>query len=158
MEIRHFQDDYYISSTGELFKKLKPQKSRNGYMEFKDKWGEHHLIHRIVAKLFLPKKECDYILDVNHKDGNRENNDVNNLEWCTRSENLRHSFEELGQTPIRYFQRCELFYNDKFVRTFETKREASKYASLHGAKYSMMEKHRRSNGWEIRCIDYPKGE
>lgn len=53
MEIRHFQDDYYISSTGELFKSIKPQKSRNGYMEFKDKWGEHHFDSQNSSKIIL---------------------------------------------------------------------------------------------------------
>ena len=158
MEIKHYQDEYYVSETGELFKKLKPQKCKNGYMEFKDKWGTHHLIHRMVTELFLPKTENHMNLDVNHIDGDRSNNNINNLEWCTRSENLKHSFEYLGQTPIRNSEKCSLFYKGNFVKNFNTKRKASRYASKHGAKYSMMEKHRESNNWEIRCIDYPEGE
>lgn len=111
----------------------------------------------MVAEKFLPN-EKSMMLDVNHKDGNRENNNVDNLEWCTRSENLKHSFEQLGQTPVRFFKECELWHNGTLIDTFETCREASKYAEKHGAKYSMLEKHREHNGWEIRCIDYSEGK
>lgn len=55
------------------------------------------LIHRIVATAFIPnpeKKPC-----VNHIDGNPKNNNVKNLEWCTYSENTRHSFDILKNSP-----------------------------------------------------------
>lgn len=48
-------------------------------------------VHRLVAKAFLP---CDdYSMDVNHKDGCRSNNNSDNLEWCTRSYNLKHALD-----------------------------------------------------------------
>ena len=156
MNIKEFKKDYFVGEDGSIYKKLKPQKCSNGYMDFKDNDKKHHLVHRLVAEQFLGTD--DLTLDVNHKDGNRQNNNVSNLEWCTRSENLIHSFNELGQTPIRFFKECNLFYNGEFVKQFGTMREASRYAEQKGAKYSMLEKHRKHNGWEIRCIDYPVGE
>lgn len=52
-------------------------------------------MHRLVAKHFL---ECfDKKLEVNHKDGNKENNNIKNLEMVTRSENLKHSYRVLGR-------------------------------------------------------------
>lgn len=48
------------------------------------------MIHRLVALTFIPNTENKP--EVNHIDNNPLNNHVKNLEWCTRSENVRHSF------------------------------------------------------------------
>lgn len=46
-------------------------------------------VHRLVAKAFIDNN--DYSLDVNHKNGNKTDNRVENLEWCNRSYNILHS-------------------------------------------------------------------
>lgn len=56
-----------------------------------DSIRETIMIHRIVAKTFIPNHENKH--DVNHIDGNKQNNLLSNLEWMTRSENINHSYK-----------------------------------------------------------------
>lgn len=55
-------------------------------------------IHRLVAKAFLKNESGGN--DVNHIDGNKQNNGVYNLEWCTRSHNVKHAHGFLPRRPI----------------------------------------------------------
>ena len=53
-------------------------------------------IHRLVGESFIPNSN-DYT-DINHKDGNTFNNKVENLEWCNRNYNIKHSYNVLKRT------------------------------------------------------------
>lgn len=71
--------------------------NKYGYVEYvlsdKDGNKKHIQAHRVVASLFLPNPSNKHY--VNHKDGNKLNNHISNLEWCTASENESHSFQIL---------------------------------------------------------------
>lgn len=172
MDLKEFKEikgypKYYINKDGKLIslkvngvtREMKPYKSRNGYRFIKiiNEKGEikHESIHRLVAKTFIPNPQN--LSEVNHKDGNRENNCIDNLEWVTRSQNLKHSFEHLGQTPIRFHIECDLYYKNKFIKSFKSIKEASKYAEKHfNAKETMLRKWKQNNDCMIkqkRCND-----
>lgn len=71
---------------------MTPVKNRHGYMGLNiaiDKKMKAHSIHRLVATHFI--KNIDNLPEVNHIDGDKNNNVASNLEWCTRKENMSHA-------------------------------------------------------------------
>ena len=71
-------------------------KNRTGYIRvnlYNKGKKKRYFIHRLVAEAFLPKIQGKDF--VNHKDGNKQNNELGNLEWCNRSENMKHYYKEL---------------------------------------------------------------
>lgn len=56
-------------------------------------------IHSLIGEAFIPNPKG--VRCVNHKDGNKLNNNVENLEWVTDSENHKHAYSVLGRKPFR---------------------------------------------------------
>lgn len=92
-------EDYQITSWGRVFNKkterfVNQEETEKGYLrvDLHNKDGRKHFkVHRLVAGEFIPNP-----LDkpqVNHKDGNKKNNSVTNLEWVTNEENLAHAIK-----------------------------------------------------------------
>lgn len=80
---------------------LKPQWDRGGYFHvslYKNKKVSHKLIHKLVLEAFVSPCPTGYY--GNHKDGNRTNNNLDNLEWCTPGENNLHAFRVLKRKPV----------------------------------------------------------
>jgi hypothetical protein len=90
-------DNYIIHSTGKVFsvksnKFLSQHKCNSGYYQIclcSNGKAKNVMVHRLVAIYFIPNPENKPC--VNHKDGNKLNNDVLNLEWCTYRENSVHA-------------------------------------------------------------------
>lgn len=91
-DIKDYEGLYAITEDGKVWsyrskKFLKPRKYNNylGVVLCKNGIASPVLIHRLVAETYLPNPEA--LPCVNHKDENKHNNSLNNLEWCTRSYN-----------------------------------------------------------------------
>jgi hypothetical protein len=106
MSIPNFEN-YFIFENGTVFNTktnnwLKPYKNASGYLKVtlnKGKISKRPLVHRLVLLAFKPI--LDKNLQVNHIDGNKQNNLLNNLEWCTPLENVTHAIKN-GLSPQIY--------------------------------------------------------
>lgn len=103
------KDYYTITSLGEVYSdnsgKMKTRNSANrdyqiiNFMKI-DGTKKIYRVHRLVMMAFCPVENMDE-LEVNHIDGNKRNNRLDNLEWCTASENQKHAFKLGLQKPRR---------------------------------------------------------
>ena len=106
-DIKGYEGLYQISDDGKvrrLFKggRTKELKNRDGlYYTVSLSKGckkTSYSVHRLVAEAFIDVPTNH--LEVNHKDGNKKNNNVENLEWVTQEENREHAIKVLGKTPF----------------------------------------------------------
>ena len=107
-DIEGYEGLYRISNKGRVYSKItniimKPKIEKDGHYRIglrKDGKRKFYRINRLVAIAFIPKEEGKEV--VNHKDGNKINNNVENLEWCTISYNVKHAYDNnLGNFKIK---------------------------------------------------------
>lgn len=99
-EIENTNGVYFISNCGRVksYKKysaviLKPYTNSKGYLRVSIN-GKKYFIHRLVAAAYLPKEDNKKI--IHHKDGNKQNNNLSNLQRATHSENTQYYFLSLA--------------------------------------------------------------
>ena len=98
--IKKIEEGYFADNLGNIysqrkFKKitlLKQHKDNNGYYRVKI-LGKTKKVHRIICETFIANPDPKNKTTVNHKNGNKTDNKVENLEWATRSENTQHAYD-----------------------------------------------------------------
>lgn len=126
-DIQEYEGLYQVSSLGRVKslgkgnsnnskeKILKLDKNYKGYLQinlYKDGKLKHYRVHRLVANAFIPNP--NNYEEINHKDENKENNCVENLEWCNRQYNAEYS-------KAKQVQQYTL--DDKLINTFPSTHE-----------------------------------
>lgn len=149
-EIPNTDGFYYVSNLGRVKSKARPRVMSNGtvkhYKEFILKQINHtqgylsvnlyldngkqckRLVHILVAEAFIPKYADG--LDVNHKDGNKKNNHVENLEWCTHKENVHHCNDTGLRSDVK---KVAAIKNGKVVAHGNFSRELAEKLKASGA-------------------------
>ena len=135
-DIEGFEGLYQISNFGKVKslhnrggikeRILKPYKKKNGYLQVKLRNKNHikyETIHRLVAQAFLPNPTK--LPSINHKDENKENNNVDNLEWCSVGYNNTYGsrIESLKRKLNRRIKQYDL--EGKFIKEYESVKQAS---------------------------------
>ena len=116
--------NYEISNCGEVrnktTKKILKSQLLNGYLGITLKTNNKKTlskIHRLVATQFLICPDETYV--VNHKDGNKTNNHVENLEWISQSENVKHAFR-LGLNKGKKNKVYQYTLDNVFIREYNS--------------------------------------
>lgn len=114
------------TSTGMIYK---TQINKNGYKQIGlitlEGKSKKFYVHRLVAEYFC--NNVDLKKDVNHKNGDKTDNRAVNLEWCTRGENLKHSYQVLKRPPnIPSLKKVAKIKDGKIIEVYSSIAEASR--------------------------------
>lgn len=157
-------DKYEVSNTGKVRRKetgriLTPSLNFCGYEYVTICFSGKHKqirVHRAVAEAFIPNPENKP--EVNHIDGDKLNNCVENLEWCTRLENEQHAWKT-GLKKRRYgFEHknskevVQLTLDNEYIKRWASASEVEKVLGYNQANISECCRHKRNfaNGYMWR--------
>lgn len=134
-DIVGYEGLYQVSNLGNVKnkkgKKIKPRKNKNGYYQVclsKNNKNKNHYIHKLVALSFITndkKMQC-----VNHKNENKLDNNVNNLEWCTYSYNNNYGkMKNLCSKKVLQYDK-----NGMFIKEWNSMHEIERKLKIfHGS-------------------------
>ncbi len=144
--IAEFENLYRIDELGVYSlakgKYLTPSYRKNGYIQYnlynKGKMYTF-LAHRLIAIKFIPNP--NNLPEVNHKDGDKSNNLVSNLEWVSRETNIQHGFgmklirpawlNKFGKDNPKSKPVIQLSHDNNIVNEFESAREAARLSNIN---------------------------
>ena len=133
----------------------KVRKDKYGYLVVtlhKNQKSKTYKIHRLVAEAFIknPKNKPQ----INHKDGNKQNNYINNLEWCNNRENIKHAYK-IGLQKPSYKKIFQFDLNNNFIKEWEYMKLASEQLKINYGDIVQCCKGRRktAGGYKWRYVN-----
>lgn len=118
---------------------LKQDITKKGYKKVyltKDGKKKNYLVHRLVLETFNPVENMD-ALQVNHKDGNKQNNCLSNLEWCDNYSNYSHALKK-GLRPNKLLPKpvAQLTLNGEIIAIYPSISQCSKATGIKDSRIS----------------------
>lgn len=158
-DIKNYENYYQVSNLGRIksldrvvnsihgdsHKKGKLKKltlNKKGYLKvslFKNGKSQTREVQRYVAEAFIPNP--NYLEQVNHINGDKTNNCINNLEWISPLENTRHSINILGKNHKIKVNQYDLDGN--YIATYESVKEAGLKNNIKPFNISLVLKNKR---------------
>ena len=151
------QTDYLITEEGDVYsrkygklKKRKPGRNSRGYKTIV-LWNngkiKNYRVNRLVAETYIPNP--DNLPEVNHKDEDKTNNNLSNLEWCSRQYNAQHSLARSYIVEnVRTGERQTIFNLRAFCRQLGLNRSCLKHTLTGESKqhkgYKLIERIERT--------------
>lgn len=129
-------DKGFVISIAKGLKILYPRIDKEGYIrcyirDIASNKRKDYKLHRLVAEYFIDNPN-DYKI-VNHIDGDKTNNKVENLEWCTQSENVSHGYK----TGLNHSKKCPVLCTTN-NRVYASQLEASKELNISRKSISLI--------------------
>ena len=155
-DIQGYEGYYQISNMGRVkslnYNKtgkeriMKLDKVKGGYLQlylYKDGKRKHYLVHRLVAQVFL--ENPDNLPEVNHKDEDKQNNCVDNLEWCSSSYN--NSYNDKGKKIGKKLSKPVIGINkvSGLILEFPSAREAERMTGINNSSITKCCKGKRKS-------------